>query len=213
MEPGLEYGLQTWTIKTPAGDVEAARGLNSWWYEGTGAALIAAHIAEPFQVPGDPACRYKRSYAKELLRFGKRVRFSADRGLRGTNIRILVCRTKAQVAYDDAEEKISRLPRSADDYRERVLGFVEASLNHISTWIDEFGDGYSFDRPTFETFEWAINEANKALEDGKVKFDAAKRARIVNAVRGESVKADTNFQQFLEITRNSGGDHTSIAEP
>jgi hypothetical protein len=211
-----------WTIETNAGVIKVEE---LWWgrsYEGRRDALIAAGILDRGHFPGDDGVPRKTSYHTTVHRDGEDVGFDVRRL---STHRFNVCinfserqrdRFESRVQAIEAAEKSQRwidgLPTDADDFRTRMTTLVEATTELQKTALEKMGHGYFFERSAIERFEWATNEAVKALEDGKVKFDARRRAQAIAEIRGESSKADTDFQQFIGSTFKRGDDPSQAAE-
>lgn len=198
-EPGLYGGMQTWDIETAFGTIEARRGYGSWHYSGSADALIAARIAEPWQVPGNPKCKRKLRFARDnLLRFGKRVRFSATR-YRDGPMRIYVSLTDAQEAIEKAQaaqqKALALLPQSEDDFRQMLRMFATPMAGPEA--IRTTRGGYRFPAASVERYVRAIAAAVDTLIDGQVIFDRIARAREIETIKRKTAGADVTFQAFL----------------
>lgn len=201
--PGLEYGMQTWTIETTAGAVEAERGHGGYWnYKGTTDAIVAANVAEPWQLPGHPKCKCKRRFSRrDFMRFGKRVNLSAERDREGL-VRVWVFLTKDQLALDEAlKEQVKQLgwlPVSADHFRQMIKPGI-APIYDRATLAATSG-GYRLPRAAVDAFFDSIDEAISELLDTRLIFDSSARQHEINSIRQKTAVADADFQTFLTTT-------------
>jgi len=205
-----------WTIETNAGTVKASEHFWGRVYEGRRDALIAAGIAARGDFPGDVGNPRKRVYRtirkvdgeevdvwvrrNSVHRFTVRIDFTEQQQARAED------RERAWDAANRAQRLIDSLPQDADDFRGRMVQLVESMMESVKETLGYAGHGYFFDRSVIERFEWATNEAAKALEDGKVKFHARRRREQILGLRGESSRADAGFKRFIAGAVDHNGD-------
>ena len=183
------------------------RYVHSDYYHGMREQITAAGVAADGMFPGDtgrsktsvtfkgpPALQIQR---KSQRRFVVRISVSDDEY---TRRRENADAARALVeAQTKAEDEIRELPASRASYHRLLIHRFRSCVALFQVLSD--GAGYAaVDTESRRDIDWALGEAQRAVERAGIVFNADQRAVRISKIKARVAGADASFQGFLATT-------------
>jgi hypothetical protein len=180
-------------------------------YAGTRDAIIAAGLVSAEQIPGEPTCpnrkmpfRFERDGREFLVHSSRRkgtveVRAMPTREEEEAHWALRAAQVEARRVAEEARKELAWLPRSREQYRERVGRSVLTRSAREREFLLEPWGGYSLPEHAVNEFEQAVDMALHELLE-HVRFSRAARDREIAAWRQKAADADPDFARFMQTT-------------